>query len=135
MPAIDVEGLDGAPGCLWLVGSHSRTRKRVDPDDDDENVAKALRTVRSRPNRNVLVRVPLSDGDDGLPVNGFGTMWRYVTAKDDRPAWPGRVLVTPAKPPARVDGERMLVTWVGHATVLVQTNGINILTVQTQKRL
>jgi hypothetical protein len=70
---VDVEGLDGAPGCLWLVGSHSRTRKRVDPEDDDEKVAQALRTVRSHPNRNVLVRLPLSTGDDGLPVPSPGT--------------------------------------------------------------
>ena len=70
---IDVEGLDGAPGCLWLVGSHSRTRKRVDPDDDDEKVEKGLRTVRSHPNRNVLVRLPLAPGDDGLPAPSSGT--------------------------------------------------------------
>jgi L-ascorbate metabolism protein UlaG (beta-lactamase superfamily) len=68
------------------------------------------------------------DGDDGLPVNGLGTIWRYATAKDDRPAWPARVAVTPAKPPARIDGQRMLVTWVGHSSVLVQTAGLNILT-------
>ncbi|MEO5492550.1 MAG: MBL fold metallo-hydrolase [Sphingomonas sp.] len=68
------------------------------------------------------------DGDDGLPVANTGTMLRYLTASDDRPAWPGHVAVTPAKPPARVDGTRMLVTWVGHSIVLVQTNGLNILT-------
>lgn len=68
------------------------------------------------------------DGDDGLPVANSGTMLRYATANDDRPVWPGRVVVTPAKPPARVVGERMLVTWVGHASVLVQTDGLNILT-------
>jgi L-ascorbate metabolism protein UlaG (beta-lactamase superfamily) len=38
------------------------------------------------------------------------------------------VAVTPSRPPARVEGERMLVTWIGHATVLVQTAGLNILT-------
>jgi len=67
--------------------------------------------------------------DDALsPPGGTGTLLRYVTARDNRPIWPDRVAVTPAKPPARVDGERMLATWVGHATVLVQTQGLNILT-------
>jgi L-ascorbate metabolism protein UlaG (beta-lactamase superfamily) len=67
--------------------------------------------------------------DDALaPPGGIGTMLRYVTARDNRPIWPDHVAVTPAKPPARVDGGRMLATWVGHATVLVQTNGLNILT-------
>ena len=67
--------------------------------------------------------------DDALsPPGGTGTLLRYVTARDNRPIWPDRVAVTPAKPPARVDGGRMLATWVGHATVLVQTQGLNILT-------
>lgn len=69
------------------------------------------------------------DGDDGIPVSGgVGTIWRFFTGNDGRPLWPARVAVTPAKPPAQVDGERMLVTWVGHSTVLVQTAGLNILT-------
>lgn len=67
--------------------------------------------------------------DDALsPPGGTGTLLRYVTARDNRPVWPDRVAVRPTKPPARVEGERMLATWVGHATVLVQTNGLNILT-------
>ncbi|MGN6817944.1 MAG: MBL fold metallo-hydrolase [Sphingomonas sp.] len=67
--------------------------------------------------------------DDALsPPGGTGTILRYVTARDNRPAWPDRVAVTPAKPPARVESDRMLATWVGHSTVLVQTHGLNILT-------
>jgi L-ascorbate metabolism protein UlaG (beta-lactamase superfamily) len=67
--------------------------------------------------------------DDTLsPPGGWGTIARYVTARDDRPAWPHRVAVTPAKPAARVVGERMVATWVGHSTMLVQTRGLNILT-------
>ncbi|MBC7987575.1 MAG: MBL fold metallo-hydrolase [Sphingomonadaceae bacterium] len=47
---------------------------------------------------------------------------------DDRPPWPTYVPVTPAVPEPRVAGDRMVVTWVGHSTVLVQTQGLNILT-------
>lgn len=57
-----------------------------------------------------------------------GFFWRYFTGRDGRPPWPTTAAVTPSKPPARVEGERMLVTWIGHATVLVQTQGLNILT-------
>lgn len=45
-----------------------------------------------------------------------------------RPAWPDHVAVTPGKPPVGVEGGEMRVTWIGHATVLVQADGVNILT-------
>lgn len=73
------------------------------------------------------------DGDQDtmrLPARGgrAGFFWRQLTGRDGRPAWPTQVAVTPAKPPARVEGDRMLVTWIGHASVLIQTQGLNILT-------
>jgi L-ascorbate metabolism protein UlaG (beta-lactamase superfamily) len=72
------------------------------------------------------------DGDDvsGPPTGRSrgGFIWRYLTNRDQRPAWPEHVAVAQTVPPARVDGERMIVTWIGHATVLVQTQGLNILT-------
>lgn len=71
------------------------------------------------------------DGGD-LPLTGpnrYFTPTRIVRFlfTDGRPDWPD-VPVTPSKPPARVDGEAMRVTWIGHATALVQTQGLNILT-------
>jgi L-ascorbate metabolism protein UlaG (beta-lactamase superfamily) len=52
---------------------------------------------------------------------------RWLTG-DGRARWPETVSVTPTIPPRRVDGQKMLVTWIGHSTVLVQTAGLNILT-------
>jgi len=47
---------------------------------------------------------------------------------EGRAKWPDNVPVTPTVPPERVPGNAMLVTWIGHSTVLVQTGGVNILT-------
>ncbi|MEG3172885.1 MBL fold metallo-hydrolase [Sphingomonas sp. ZB1N12] len=54
--------------------------------------------------------------------------WKYFTGSDGRPEWPKSVAVNRVAPPARVEGERMVATWVGHASVLIQTQGLNILT-------
>lgn len=51
--------------------------------------------------------------------------WR-VTA--ERGYWPESVRIEPILPPERVMGEELRVTYVGHATVLLQTAGVNILT-------
>lgn len=72
------------------------------------------------------------DGEDTMrPPAGRSRgnfLLRYATGSDGRPAWPAKVALTPTRPPARIDGQRMLVTWIGHATVLIQTAGLNILT-------
>ncbi len=74
-----------------------------------------------------------TDGDAdtaGVPGGGgrVGFIWRQLTGNDGRPAWPKSVAVRPSKPAPRVEGEAMIATWIGHATMLVQTQGMNILT-------
>ncbi|OWK30597.1 MBL fold metallo-hydrolase [Sphingomonas mucosissima] len=73
------------------------------------------------------------DGDADtlrVPTGGSrsGFLWRNLTGSDGRPPWPEKVAVTPGIPARRVAGDRMVATWIGHATVLVQTQGLNILT-------
>jgi L-ascorbate metabolism protein UlaG (beta-lactamase superfamily) len=68
-------------------------------------------------------------GTGGAKRDGASDYLRIAEGRGHakRPAWPRSVPVTPAKPPARVPGTAMRVTWVGHATTLVQTQGLNIL--------
>ena len=69
--------------------------------------------------------------DTAAPPTGgsrSGFLLRYFSGSDGRPAWPDHVAIRSTRPATRITGERMVVTWIGHATVLVQTNGLNILT-------
>jgi L-ascorbate metabolism protein UlaG (beta-lactamase superfamily) len=90
----------------------------------------------------IYYRGPVSDHFDGqrffnpgrddtvAPPTGNsrgGFLWRYLTNRDKRPEWPEHVPVTPGKPAARVEGQAMVVTWIGHASALVQTQGLSIL--------
>jgi L-ascorbate metabolism protein UlaG (beta-lactamase superfamily) len=80
---------------------------------------------------------PVSDHFDGerfsLPggrqigEKDFAQLIRWQTTRQPAP-WPGAVPVTPAVPEPRVEGAAIVATMVGHATVLVQTQGLNILT-------
>lgn len=66
---VDIEGLDydAQSGYLWLVGSHSLKRNKVDQNDEDDSVDKnfkRLAKVSSDGNRFLLARIPLiKDGD------------------------------------------------------------------------
>lgn len=72
------------------------------------------------------------DGEDTVrpPTGGSrgGFIARWILGGGDRPAWPDAVAVGTSRPAPRVEGDAMVATWVGHATVLVQTQGLNILT-------
>jgi L-ascorbate metabolism protein UlaG (beta-lactamase superfamily) len=79
---------------------------------------------------------PASDHFDGstffIPGHprptGFSDFLRWQRTREQA-VWPAS-LANPAAdvPPARVDGAALRVSFVGHATVLLQTQGLNILT-------
>jgi L-ascorbate metabolism protein UlaG (beta-lactamase superfamily) len=48
--------------------------------------------------------------------------------RGERATWPEHLPIRRSVPPRRVVGDAMLVTWIGHASVLIQTQGLNILT-------
>ena len=63
----------------------------------------------------------------GVPPGGFLSMLKWQFGNDERATWPDRVPVPVlAKPAATVTD--MTVTMVGHATLLIQTAGMNLLT-------
>ena len=72
------------------------------------------------------------DGEISFPVPPGQTrgnlIYRFLLGRDDRAPWPESVRVSQSKPENRIPGRTMHATWVGHATVLVQAAGLNILT-------
>jgi L-ascorbate metabolism protein UlaG (beta-lactamase superfamily) len=65
----------------------------------------------------------------GTPPHPHGTRAMLQWKRTATPVpWPAHVPVTPARPAPRVDGDALVATVVGHACVLVQTQGLNILT-------
>lgn len=85
------------------------------------------------PKRNPYHSGPVTDHFDGerffnpqgSAPKGMRDMLRWQFG-GGRQKWPQSVPVTPAKPAARVDD--LTVTMVGHATLLVQIAGLNLLT-------
>ncbi|MGZ8337294.1 MAG: MBL fold metallo-hydrolase [Allosphingosinicella sp.] len=70
----------------------------------------------------------LNPDDAELPTAGRRNFFGRWATSGERADWPEQVPVRPTIPPHRVDGEAMRATWIGHSTVLIQTQGLNILT-------
>jgi len=64
----------------------------------------------------------------GVQEHGFAMAFKWM--RNRKPGfWPRWIASTPGPPPPRqVDGSALRVTWVNHATVLLQTEGCNVLT-------
>ncbi len=60
---IDIEGLAYTDYYLWLVGSHSYKRKKPKSDKSDEKNIERLAKIDTEPNRYILGRIPLVDGN------------------------------------------------------------------------
>jgi L-ascorbate metabolism protein UlaG (beta-lactamase superfamily) len=81
-------------------------------------------------------RGPVTDHFNGKRFHNLGPPPKYHGTSDmlrwkltsKAAAWPKSVPVTPAVPAERIDGDALTVTMVGHVTVLIQTQGLNILT-------
>ncbi len=90
-------------------------------------------TAAVRSGKNRYYEGPVSDhfdgvrfyNPDGSPPKGFRDFlkWRRGEAPTE---WPESIPIVPARPDQRVDD--LTITMVGHATMLIQTQGLNILT-------
>ncbi|MCZ2814099.1 MULTISPECIES: DUF3616 domain-containing protein [unclassified Modestobacter] len=63
----DIEGIARSGDFLWAVGSHSLRRKRIKAKHDGDKALRRLAQVTGQANRQVLVRIPVTDVD-GLPT-------------------------------------------------------------------
>ncbi len=79
---------------------------------------------------------PLTDHWDGtrfgdahsIPPKDFADLWRWYR-ENNKAEWPDHLdNEFSDKPPARVEGKAWRICHVGHATNLIQTAGLNILT-------
>lgn len=64
---IDIEGMDYSDGYLWLVGSHSTKRNKPEGDKYQQDI-QYLSEIKRDPNRYMLARVPIINGQ---PVKSY----------------------------------------------------------------
>jgi hypothetical protein len=98
---MDIEGLAVDDGWLWIVGSHSRTRRKPKKGQPVDAAAIAkLAELKDNPNRFFLGRLPLS------PLAGEGE--RYAVAGGEAPKIKGRRAgQLPIKPNGNVIGRAL----------------------------
>jgi L-ascorbate metabolism protein UlaG (beta-lactamase superfamily) len=80
-------------------------------------------------------RGPKSDHFDGRQFHNHASGWqsggsflKWQLTKEPQP-WPVWIDDVPGPPPPeRVDGGRLRVTWINHASLLVQMDGVNVIT-------
>lgn len=65
---VDVEGLARSGPYLWAIGSHSLKRKKIKDKHEGAKALRRLATVGGDTNRQVLVRLPVEDDEEGLPA-------------------------------------------------------------------
>jgi hypothetical protein len=63
---LDIEGLDISGNVLWFTGSHSAVRKKVKDPEDVDKAPDRLAKVDKQPSRQVIGRLELTDGAEGL---------------------------------------------------------------------
>lgn len=61
------------------------------------------------------------------PQRGVGSLLRWMITRNQA-KWTEERRNLTSLPPSSVEGDRLLVTFVNHSTVLIQTGGVNILT-------
>lgn len=69
---IDIEGLASDGNYLWFTGSHSYKRKKPKQTGDDKKDIRRLAKIATEPNRYVIGRIPLVDGELRKSVSASG---------------------------------------------------------------
>jgi Protein of unknown function (DUF3616) len=90
---VDIEGLDYCDGYLWVIGSHSSKRKKVEIEDDKFKLeGKELKKIERQENRYLLARIPInqegeleaeSDQIAWLPRDGSSNSLIKALVKDE----------------------------------------------------
>jgi Protein of unknown function (DUF3616) len=90
---IDIEGLAYDNHYLWFVGSHSYKRKKPKPEKSNIKNTERLATIETEPNRYILGRIPLINGEliSSCPHPNNSTQELYAAKLELTPT--GNVLI------------------------------------------